>query len=147
MKTASASTRFRWLTFALAVLSVGGCAPARPATGVALAAAAGNSLRTTVSTAYVESQTVSFALDRIDQRALPLDHAYKHFGSGRGVTVYVFDGGVLDTHPELEGRVRRGFNAFPNEDHLCATAAKPRSAGPLAGYLRCAVRSAPPRRH
>ena len=79
----------------------------------------GISVRTTVATAYVESQTVSLALDRIDQRSLPLDHAYKHFGSGRGITVYVFDGGVFETHPELEGRVRRGFDAFPNEEHVC----------------------------
>jgi subtilisin family serine protease len=76
-------------------------------------------MRTTVPTAYTEASTVSFALDRIDQRTLPLDRTYKHFGSGRGVTVYVFDGGILDTHPELQGRVRRGYDAFPNEEHLC----------------------------
>ena len=63
----------------------------------------------TVATSYSEKQTVSFALDRIDQRTLPLDHTYRHYGSGRGVTVYVFDGGILDTHPELAGRVRRGY--------------------------------------
>ena len=72
-----------------------------------------------VATAYMEARTVSLALDRIDQRTLPLDRTYKHFGSGRGITVYVFDGGVLETHPELAGRVRRGFDAFPNEEHLC----------------------------
>ena len=66
-----------------------------------------------VTTEYVESQTVSLALDRIDQQSLPLDRTYRHFGTGAGVTVYVFDGGILDTHPELAGRVRRGFNAFP----------------------------------
>jgi subtilisin family serine protease len=62
---------------------------------------------------------VSLALDRIDQRELPLDRIYRHYGSGRGVTVYVFDGGILETHPELSGRVRRGFDAFPGEEHLC----------------------------
>jgi subtilisin family serine protease len=82
-------------------------------------ASAGASMRTIVPTAYTEASTVSFALDRIDQRTLPLDRTYKHFGSGRGVTVYVFDGGVLETHPELQGRVRRGYDAFPNEEHLC----------------------------
>jgi subtilisin family serine protease len=35
------------------------------------------------------------------------------------VTVYVFDGGVLETHPELAGRVRRGFDAFPDEERVC----------------------------
>ena len=52
-----------------------------------------------------ESRTSSFALDRIDQRMLPLDGTYRRAGTGRGVTVYVFDGGVSPTHPELVGRV------------------------------------------
>ena len=80
--------------------------------------AAGASVTRLVSTALVENATLSLALDRIDQRELPLDRRYRHFGTGRGVTVYVFDGGVLDTHPELAGRVRRGFDAFPGEE-LC----------------------------
>lgn len=74
---------------------------------------------TTTSTSYVEEPTVSFALDRIDQRRLPLDQTYRHYGSGAGVTVYVFDGGVVGTHPELAGRVRRGFDAFPDGSPVC----------------------------
>src|SRR4051812_21016932 len=58
------------------------------------------------SVALYSSQTTSLALDRIDQRQLPLDATYRRSGSGRGVTIYVFDGGILPTHPELEGRVR-----------------------------------------
>jgi subtilisin family serine protease len=81
-------------------------------------ASAGNTVAS-LPTAYMESQTVSFALDRIDQRNLPLDQTYRHFGSGHGVTVYVFDGGILESHPELAGRVRRGFDAFPGEEHVC----------------------------
>ena len=93
-------------------------------------------MRTTVATAYMESQTVSLALDRIDQHALPLDQTYKHFGSGRGVTIYVFDGGILDTHPELAGRVRLGFDAFPEEDRICnahGTAVAGAAAGATLG--------------
>ncbi|MEO7458440.1 MAG: S8 family peptidase [Gemmatimonadaceae bacterium] len=113
------------LTAALgAAMLGGGCASSQHVVSSApvvsfAGASAGASVERTVLTAYVESQTASFALDRIDQRTLPLDRTYRHYGSGRGVTVYVFDGGILDTHPELEGRVRRGFNAFPDEDHLC----------------------------
>jgi subtilisin family serine protease len=81
--------------------------------------AAGSSVGTTVATAYMEASTVSFALDRIDQHSLPLDHRYRRYGSGRGVSVYVFDGGVLETHPELAGRVRRGFDAFPRDERMC----------------------------
>src|SRR5262245_20691612 len=44
---------------------------------------------------FVETHTVSLALDRIDQRELPLDRTYRHQGTGRGIVVYVFDGGVL----------------------------------------------------
>jgi len=67
----------------------------------------------------VESRTVSFALDRIDQRDLPLDHRFQRRGTGSGVTVYVFDGGISATHPELAGRVRTGFTAFPADAAIC----------------------------
>src|SRR3954462_13342571 len=60
------------------------------------------------NTSLLTNRTTSAALDRIDQRSLPLDETYQRNGSGRGVTVYVFDGGILPTHPELVGRVRLG---------------------------------------
>src|SRR4051812_21688233 len=104
---------------ALAAAVLGGCAPATRNAGSSPRVASAGASVASVPTAFVESQTVSFALDRIDQRSLPLDHTYRHFGTGQGVTVYVFDGGVLETHPELAGRVRRGYDAFPGEEHLC----------------------------
>jgi subtilisin family serine protease len=67
----------------------------------------------------VSSPTLSFALDRIDQRRLPLDRTYRHGGTGKGVTVYVFDGGVAADHPELAGRVRKGYTAFPADPSIC----------------------------
>ncbi len=73
----------------------------------------------TVPAVLSEEQTLSVALDRIDQRDLPLDRTYRHFGSGSGVTIYVFDGGILASHPEFSGRVRVGYDAFPNEEHIC----------------------------
>lgn len=79
-----------------------------------------------------ETQTVSLALDRIDQRTLPLDRTYRHPGTGRGVTVYVFDGGILQNHPELAGRVRKGFDAFPADPRVC-NAHGTAVAGAIAG--------------
>ena len=76
---------------------------------------ASSSVRSTI----YEGPTVSFALDRIDQRALPLDRTYRHGATGKGVTVYVFDGGVSSTHPELAGRVRAGYTAFPTDPKIC----------------------------
>src|SRR5688572_27501321 len=84
-------------------------------------AAAGGLLSGVYNTArsLFESQTVSLALDRIDQRDLPLDRTYRRAGTGRGVTVYVFDGGVLASHPELAGRVRKGYDGFPDDPGVC----------------------------
>src|SRR4051812_23683472 len=70
------------------------------------------------STLYT-TRTISFALDRIDQRSLPLDQTYTHPATGNGVTVYVFDGGVSTTHHELAGRVRTGYTGFPDDPKIC----------------------------
>jgi subtilisin family serine protease len=91
----------------------------------ALAASASNS-------AVFETHTVSMALDRIDQRELPLDRTYRRSGTGRGVTVYVFDGGILPTHPELIGRVRKGYDAFESDPEVC-NAHGTAVAGAIAG--------------
>ena len=98
-----------------------GCTPAAPnRSGSSLVSSAGTALASaTTPVAYVESPTFSLALDRIDQRQLPLDSTYRHYGTGAGVTVYVFDGGVLASHPELSGRVRRGYDAFPDGPAIC----------------------------
>ena len=98
-----------------------GCAPAAPnRDGASLVSSAGAALASArIPVAYVESPTFSLALDRIDQRQLPLDSTYRHHGSGAGVTVYVFDGGVMTSHPELAGRVRRGYDAFPDGPPVC----------------------------
>ena len=125
--------------FVLAIAAVtlaGGCTPSARVSPGQSVASAGASYPIPISTVYTEAQTLSVALDRIDQRELPLDQTYRHFGSGRGVTIYVFDGGILATHPELTGRVRVGYNAFPDEEHICnahGTAVAGAAAGTTLG--------------
>lgn len=50
-----------------------------------------------------------WALDRIDQHALPYDLTYNYSAAGTGVNVYVIDSGILTTHVELAGRA---FDAY-----------------------------------
>lgn len=63
--------------------------------------------------------TSSWALDRITKRRPELSGAASHAGDGKGVVIYVFDGGVMSDHPELSGRVRIGFDAFPSTPRIC----------------------------
>lgn len=53
----------------------------------------------------------SWGLDRIDQQKLPLSGTYTYAQTGKGVTAYVIDSGILATHREFTGRVRSGFTA------------------------------------
>ncbi|MFM9226894.1 MAG: hypothetical protein ACKOQ1_09790 [Actinomycetota bacterium] len=54
----------------------------------------------------------SWGLDRIDQRALPLNSSYSYDTTGAGVDAYIVDTGILPTHSQFGSRVRAGFKAF-----------------------------------
>ncbi|KUO21799.1 S8 family peptidase [Streptomyces dysideae] len=59
----------------------------------------------------------SWGLDRIDQKALPLNSSYTYPDSaGTGVTAYVIDTGVRITHSDFGGRASYGYDAIDNDN-------------------------------
>ncbi|MEO5851886.1 MAG: S8 family peptidase [Nocardioides sp.] len=79
-------------------------------------------LRSNPHVAYIEADQqvnlsatqspATWGLDRIDQRARPLDNAYTYNATGSGVTAYIIDTGILGTHGEFGGRVGAGYTAI-----------------------------------
>ncbi len=56
-------------------------------------------------------QGATWGLDRVDQAFLPLNDRYAYpANAGNGVTVYVIDTGLRDSHAEFTGRVSEGRN-------------------------------------
>ncbi|WP_284575782.1 S8 family peptidase [Streptomyces sp. 2P-4] len=59
----------------------------------------------------------SWGLDRIDQRALPLNSSYTYPDkAGEGVTAYIIDTGVRITHTDFGGRASYGYDAVDNDN-------------------------------
>ncbi|MFF9338507.1 S8 family peptidase [Streptomyces sp. NPDC014773] len=59
----------------------------------------------------------SWGLDRIDQKALPLDRSYTYPDSaGQGVTAYIIDTGVRISHSDFGGRASNGYDAIDNDN-------------------------------
>lgn len=71
-------------------------------------------LRRNPNVAYIEQDQVATAigtqtgatwgLDRIDQRALPLDGSFTYDNDGAGVNAYILDTGIRTSHNEFAGR-------------------------------------------
>ncbi len=79
-------------------------------------------LRSNSTVAYIEAdQTITLnatqspatgGLDRVDQRALPLNNSYTYNFTGSGVTAYVIDTGVRFSHTDFGGRAVTGYDAI-----------------------------------
>jgi aqualysin 1 len=80
-----------------------------------------DALRKDSRVAYIEQDQVArivttqtnptWGLDRIDQRARPLDAAYAYNQTGAGVDAYIIDTGIHITHNEFGGRAVAGYDA------------------------------------
>ncbi|GLY52259.1 S8 family peptidase [Lentzea sp. NBRC 102530] len=68
-----------------------------------------------VRKADTQTPTPSWGLDRIDQRALPLDNSYTYPNRGAGVTAYIIDTGIRFSHNDFGGRAVSGTDTVDND--------------------------------
>ncbi len=59
-----------------------------------------------------QTPTPSWGLDRLDQRALPLNNSYTYPSTASGVRAYIVDTGIRFTHTDFGGRAVSGFDAI-----------------------------------
>jgi subtilisin family serine protease len=64
----------------------------------------------TVDPVFEQTPPPSWGLDRVDQRALPLDERYSWVETGFGVKAFIVDTGIRFDHVEFEGRAVRGLD-------------------------------------
>ena len=54
----------------------------------------------------------TWGIDRVDQRALPLDSSYTYNTTASNVHAYIIDTGVLGSHTQFTGRMGNGYTAI-----------------------------------
>ncbi|WP_344128080.1 S8 family peptidase [Luedemannella flava] len=75
----------------------------------------------------------TWALDRIDQRALPLDEQYAFPANGSGATAYVIDSGIRASHVEFSGRATAAADFTSDADNVDCAGHGTHVAGTIGG--------------
>ena len=70
-----------------------------------------------VMTIDATQSPATWGLDRIDQRALPLNNTYNYNFTGAGVTAYIIDTGIRVSHNEFGGRASSGYDFVDNDSN------------------------------
>ncbi|MCE6996676.1 S8 family peptidase [Saccharothrix sp. S26] len=94
--------------------------------------------------AHTTQTNAPFGLDRIDQRALPVDGNYSYTSTGARTRAYVIDTGIRATHTEIAGRTCPGYDAVdndtvPQDDNGHGTAVASLIAGRVNGVAKQAL--------
>jgi subtilisin family serine protease len=88
-----------------------------------------------VRIAATQANPPSYGLDRVDQRALPLDSSYTYPRTGLGVDAYDIDTGLRLTHSQFTGRARSGFDAVDGGTADDCNGHGTHTAGTIGGSL------------
>ncbi|MEO8881417.1 MAG: S8 family serine peptidase [Gemmatimonadaceae bacterium] len=85
---------------------------------------------------------MGWALDRVDQKLMPLNGAFAYGATGAGVNIYVVDGGVRYTHAEFGGRAKFAYDALGGNGSDCnghGTGVAGIAAGSVHGVAKSAT--------